>query len=230
MNLRTSPSQPKSDSVVWGMSCRNHWTLLLWKWVWTSCDSYSRTPQRHAGNISHTTLTNVTRAWTIVVSERWCYCSHSENFHGCALWVVSIMTDFSLWWCALASSLTRPLYSWLFLWGYLKSKVFGSWPANLNEQKTRIWDEISNLTEDMLQEVMRRFSILVHQCIQHNGAHITDLLFKKWNTESKCHWLRSNKCFSKKVISLKVTSLFLPLLYYWRIFFISYKFIHTNRV
>jgi hypothetical protein len=32
-----------------------------------------------------------------MVSARWYYHSNSEKFHGCALWVVSLTTDFSLW-------------------------------------------------------------------------------------------------------------------------------------
>jgi hypothetical protein len=66
-----------------------------------------------------------------------------------------------------------------FLWGYLKSKVFGSRPAKLNELKLRTRDEIGNITDDMLQLVMRSFSIRVHRCVQRNGAHSTDLIFKK---------------------------------------------------
>jgi hypothetical protein len=49
---------------------------------------------------------------------------------------------------------------------------------------------------------MRSFFIRVHQCIQRNGAHLTDLIFKKWNTETKCHWHKSRKWFSNKIISL----------------------------
>jgi len=34
-------------------------------------------------------------------------------------------------------------------------------------------DEIGNITEDMVQEVMWRFSITVQKCFQTNGAHLT---------------------------------------------------------
>jgi len=153
-------------------------------------------------------LIDVTRTWTYVVSPRWCYRTHSEHIHSCASWIVSATTDFSLWWCALASTLTRPLCFWLFLWGYLKSKVFGSRPAKLTELKTRIRDEVGNIAEDILHEVMRSFCILLHQCIQRNSAHLTDLIFKKWNTETKCHWHRSKKCFSNKIICLFYESYF----------------------
>jgi hypothetical protein len=75
--------------------------------------------------------------------------------------------------------LTRPLARDSFLWIHLKSKVFGSRPANLNELKTRIREEIGNIMEDVRQEVMRSFSIHVWQCVQRNGAHLTDFIFKK---------------------------------------------------
>jgi hypothetical protein len=175
-------SWPRND-VVWDISCKSDWTLLLWKYVWTDFDSYSRMLQRHAGNISYTMLTDVTRAWTYVFSARWCYHWHSENFPGCASSVASTMADFLQLWCALpASLLTGPHCSWLFSLRIPKSKVFDSWPANLIELET-IQDEISNIAEDMLQEVMRSFSICVHRCIHYNDAHLKDLLFSKWNTE-----------------------------------------------
>jgi hypothetical protein len=38
--------------------------------------------------------------------------------------------------------------------------------------------------DDVFQEVTRNFSIRLQRYIQRNGAHLRDLIFKKWNTEN----------------------------------------------
>jgi hypothetical protein len=100
-------------------------------------------------------------------------CSHSENFRDC--FAGCLRND------TFPVTVMRPglLAHQTSQWGYLNSKVLGRRAAKLNEPKTRIRDETGNITEDLRQEVMRSFFIRVHQCIQRNGAHLTDLIFKK---------------------------------------------------
>jgi hypothetical protein len=69
--------------------------------------------------------------------------SYSENFHGCASWVVSATTDFSLSLFALASSFTRPLRSSLFSVRIAKKQSVRQpsngleWAANKNLKRNR---------------------------------------------------------------------------------------------
>jgi hypothetical protein len=40
--------------------------------------------------------------------------------------------------------------------------------------------------KDMVQEVIKSFSIREQQCIRRNGPHLTSLIFKNWHTSQKC--------------------------------------------
>ena len=63
-----------------------------------------------------------------------------------------------------------------FLWGYLKSKVYQTPPANLEELEQRIRHEIDTLRQD--RALVRRavFDMLrrVRVCSQRNGGHVED--------------------------------------------------------
>ena len=67
----------------------------------------------------------------------------------------------------------------LFLWGYLKSKVFANKPRNIQELKTAIREEIANITVEMLQRVMRNFKEQLQECMHVGGGHLKDVIFKK---------------------------------------------------
>ena len=41
-----------------------------------------------------------------------------------------------------------------FLWGYLKNRVYTTWPRTLKELKQRIQDEIHRIPAEMLQRAM----------------------------------------------------------------------------
>ena len=62
----------------------------------------------------------------------------------------------------------------LFLWGYLKQKVFSTPPQDLATLRRRIVDEVNALRQD--QGTIRRSFVSmrrkVHRCIQKNGSHI----------------------------------------------------------
>jgi len=51
-------------------------------------------------------------------------------------------------------------------WGYLKSKVYSTRPTDLHALKENIQEEITKLSEETLQAVMRRFLTRVHLCIE----------------------------------------------------------------
>lgn len=79
-------------------------------------------------------------------------------------------------WPPRSPDLTAPDF---FLWGYLKEKVFESRPANLEELRNRIREEINLIEPETLQEVMSNFQRRMQQCIQNDGAHLKDVVFKK---------------------------------------------------
>ena len=65
------------------------------------------------------------------------------------------------------------------MWGYLKSKVYSTRPADLHALKENIREEIPKLLEETIQPVMRSFLIRVHLCIEEGGGHLKDMVHKK---------------------------------------------------
>ena len=65
-----------------------------------------------------------------------------------------------------------------FLWGYLKDKVFRSRPHTLAELKERITDEVNAIPRDMCARAARNFWDRLQQCIDANGRHLQDIIFK----------------------------------------------------
>jgi len=76
----------------------------------------------------------------------------------------------------VASSFAGPNSYRLFLWGYLKSKVYSTRPTDLHELKENIREEIAKLSEETLQAVMRSFLTRVHLCIEEGGGHLKDII------------------------------------------------------
>ena len=80
----------------------------------------------------------------------------------------------------MAPSLTGPNSSRLFLWGYLKSKVYSNCPTDLYALTENIQEEITKLSEETLQAVTRSFVTRVHLCIEEGGGgHLKDIVHKK---------------------------------------------------
>lgn len=67
-----------------------------------------------------------------------------------------------------------------FLWGYLKTRVFqNDPPRTIAALKQRIRHEIEGIPVNMLQNVMRNFQARLQQCIDSNGGHLANVIFKK---------------------------------------------------
>ena len=66
-----------------------------------------------------------------------------------------------------------------FLWGYLKSKVYEERPRTIEELKARISLEIKRVPQRMLRAVMDNFRNRLQECINREGHHLTDVIFKK---------------------------------------------------
>jgi len=65
-----------------------------------------------------------------------------------------------------------------FLWGYLKSRVYTHTPRMLNDLKEVIRQEIRPIDRQLLARVMDDFKKRLESCIQEDGRHITDTIFK----------------------------------------------------
>ena len=66
-----------------------------------------------------------------------------------------------------------------FLWGYLKERVYNDNPQFLVALKENIRREISSIEPSLLQRVAQNTRLRFEQCVQLDGRHLDDLLFKK---------------------------------------------------
>ena len=65
-----------------------------------------------------------------------------------------------------------------FLWGYLKSKVYSNRPQSIKQFKDAIRQEITAIPHEMTRWVIDNFRERHRQCVDNNGSHLTDLIFK----------------------------------------------------
>jgi hypothetical protein len=65
-----------------------------------------------------------------------------------------------------------------FLWGYLKAKVYKHRPRNLLILKEAIRTEIRRIPQEMLERVLRNFTSRLLQCLDNDGHHLADIIFK----------------------------------------------------
>jgi len=74
-----------------------------------------------------------------------------------------------------------------FLWGYLKAKVYEQRPVTLEALKEAIRKEVAAITTEMILKVMDNYRERLHQCINIQGHHLSDVLFKT-------HWCKTAFC------------------------------------
>jgi len=65
-----------------------------------------------------------------------------------------------------------------FLWGYLKAKVYEQSPVTLEPLKEAIRQEDAAITPEMTLKVMDNYRQRLFQCINIQGRHLSDVLFK----------------------------------------------------
>ena len=65
-----------------------------------------------------------------------------------------------------------------FLWGYLKSRFYTHKPRTLNDLKEAIRQKIRPIDRQLLARVMDYFKKRLENCIQEDGRHLTDIIFK----------------------------------------------------
>jgi len=62
-----------------------------------------------------------------------------------------------------------------FLWGYLKSKVHGKKPETTVDLKQNIREAVATV----LQRVIQNFQKRLRECVDNNGRHLTDTIFRR---------------------------------------------------
>ena len=67
-----------------------------------------------------------------------------------------------------------------FLWGYLKFQVFKApAPHTVQELKHRIQQEVKRIPVEMLQRVTGDLRKRLTECLERNGGHLNDVIFRK---------------------------------------------------
>ena len=65
-----------------------------------------------------------------------------------------------------------------FLWGYLRAKVYEQRPQTLEALKEAIRQEVAAITPEMVLKVTDSYRERLHKCINIQGRHLSDVLFK----------------------------------------------------
>ena len=65
----------------------------------------------------------------------------------------------------------------VFLWGYLKEKVFKHRPRSLEDLKESIQQEIDSILPELTRRVIKKFRERLHQCVANDGCLVSDLIF-----------------------------------------------------
>lgn len=63
-----------------------------------------------------------------------------------------------------------------FLWGHLKSKVYATQPADIEDLRQRIIEECRQVTPQVLANVRELFESRLYYCMEMNGGHFEHLL------------------------------------------------------
>jgi len=65
-----------------------------------------------------------------------------------------------------------------FLWGYLKAMIYEQRPLTLEVLKEAIRQEVAAITPEMILNVIDNYQERLHQFINIQGRHLSDVLFK----------------------------------------------------
>ena len=115
-----------------------------------------------------------------VVSTRWCHSAHCKRVSDHCSKHVSRAPHFPFRKRAVAPSLYRSFNVWFFffIWEYLKWRAYTHKLRTLNELKEAIRQEIRPIDRQLLARVMDDFKKRLENCIQEDGRHLTDIIFK----------------------------------------------------
>jgi hypothetical protein len=65
-----------------------------------------------------------------------------------------------------------------FLWGYFKAQVYQHHPQTLEGLKEAITQEVAAIPQEMARRVMEKYRERLNQCIDNEGRHLSDVVFK----------------------------------------------------
>jgi len=82
-----------------------------------------------------------------------------------------------------------------FFWGYLKAKVYEQRPQTLEALKA-IRQEVAAITPEMILKVMDNYQERLHQCINIQGRHLSDVLYKNVYVKQHCVLSRNKNTFA----------------------------------
>lgn len=77
-------------------------------------------------------------------------------------------------WPPRSPDLTAPDF---FLWGYLKGRVYANRPMNLQQLKQNIRDTVTEITQEMCENVMKNAMKRVRICDAARGGHLSGIIF-----------------------------------------------------
>ncbi|KPJ21635.1 Transposable element Tc3 transposase [Papilio machaon] len=66
-----------------------------------------------------------------------------------------------------------------FLWGYMKSRVYSNNPTSIAQLKANIHGEMAAIPRAMCERVFGNLKTRFEKCLQRDGAHLDDVIFKK---------------------------------------------------
>jgi hypothetical protein len=72
----------------------------------------------------------------------------------------------------MATTFTRRYHSRLFLWGYVKDKVYSTPFPDIDTLKARIRDALATVAEEMLEKTWREIEYRLDVLRATNGAHV----------------------------------------------------------
>ena len=104
----------------------------------------------------------------MVLEKKRCFCSLSyKDFRTCQLWV----------------RITTPLPGFkpprFFLWVFLKDGVYINRSQSIQALKANITTEISQITRETRENVMKNFQKRLEVCLQRNRGHLEHVIKKK---------------------------------------------------
>jgi len=79
-------------------------------------------------------------------------------------------------WPTRSPDLTVPDF---FLWGFLKDRVLRRRIMTIPELKQAIVDEVVAINVDLRRRVYGDFQTRLQQCVDVNGSHLLDVIFRK---------------------------------------------------
>ena len=66
----------------------------------------------------------------------------------------------------------------VFLWGYLKEKVFKHCSRSLEDLKERIQQEINSISPELTRRIMKSLRERLQHCVVNDGCLMSDQIFK----------------------------------------------------